>query len=435
MHLGAFAIAGPVMGNFGAWRYPAADKNITELEYYIKLGRILEEGRFDLVFFPDVQAVADTYGGSIDAQLRYGALGSLRMDPLLVLSGMAAATSRLGLTGTISTTYFEPFDVARKLATLDHLSKGRAGWNIVTSIMNAEGANYGRSQHIPREQRYERADEFVELACKLWSSWQPDAVVYDRDEPLFADPSKVAPVNHVGKWFNVKGPLNVSRPPQGRPVFAQAGASPRGRDFSAKWADIIFVNHSSLEAAQAFYADIKDRARRFGRNPDDIKILPGIIPIVGETELIARERDRLLEELMPTIGGLSTLSYHLDVDLSVFPHDEVLPKLDVPGIQGHYDEVSQLTHKSGLSLGELGKRYGVGTVRDFVGTAEQVVARLEEWYDGRACDGFMIQIPYFPGGIEDFVRLVVPVLQSRGRFRKEYSGTTLRDHLGIPFRG
>ena len=215
----------------------------------------------------------------MDSQLRYGALGALRLEPQIVLATVAAATRRLGLASTISTSYFEPFAVARSLATLDHMSAGRTAWNIVTSFQQAEAANFGRDDQLSREERYDRADEFVEIACRLWDSWQDGAVVRDKDAPLFADPSKVQAINHEGRYFRVQGPLNVSRPPQGRPVFIQAGASGRGRDFAAKWADVIFVNHSSLESAQAFYQEMKGRAASHGRDPATLKILPGIVPI------------------------------------------------------------------------------------------------------------------------------------------------------------
>jgi FMN-dependent oxidoreductase (nitrilotriacetate monooxygenase family) len=431
MHLAAFALAGPVSGNHGGWRYPSADTNFLSGSYYKKLGRLLEDGKFDLLFLADILAVPSRYEGSTDSQLRYGALGALRLEPLAVLATVAAATERLGLASTISTSYFEPFAVARALATLDHLSDGRAAWNIVTSFQAAEAANFGLEAQLSRDQRYDRADEFVEVACKLWDSWRDGALTLDRETPQFADPSKVAAIDHAGQYFRVKGPLNVSRSPQGRPVFIQAGASGRGRDFAARWAEVIFVTHSSLESAQEFYRDMKQRAVKFGRNPDELKVLPGIVPIVGETRLIAEETERLLNSLVVPEAGLSTLSYHLDIDLSQYPQDDVLPQVDVPGVQGHYKEVAELTHKHGLSLRQLGTRYGVGPLREFVGAADEVVDRLQLWFESGACDGFMIQAPFLPGGLEDFVRLAVPRLQARGLFRTEYAGATLRDHLNL----
>lgn len=431
MHLAAFVVAGPVSGCHGGWRHPAADTQLLSASYYTRLGQLLEQGRFDMLFLADILAIPRRYQGRMDSQLQLGALGALRLDPMIVLSLIAGATRHLGLASTISTSYFSPYAVARSLATLDHLSAGRAAWNIVTSFQQAEAANFGLTDQLSRDERYDRAEEFVEVACKLWDSWDDEALRLDAATPQFADPARVRAIDHQGKWFNVQGPLNVSRPPQGRPVFIQAGASGRGKDFAARWADVIFVTHSSLESAQAFYTEMKERAARFGRSSDSLRILPGIVPIVGETEAIALEQEKLLSDLTDPESGLSTLSYHLDIDLSQFPQDEVLPDLDVPGVQGHYKEVAELTRRSGIGLRELGHRYGIGPLRDFVGSADKVADSLQHWFAAGACDGFMIQVPYLPGGLESFVRLVVPRLQDRELFRRDYTGDTLREHLGL----
>lgn len=431
MHLAAFVVAGPVSGCHGGWRHPAADTQLLSASYYTRLGQLLEQGRFDMLFLADILAIPRRYQGRMDSQLQLGALGALRLDPMIVLSLIAGATRHLGLASTISTSYFSPYAVARSLATLDHLSAGRAAWNIVTSFQQAEAANFGLTDQLSRDERYDRAEEFVEVACKLWDSWDDEALRLDAATPQFADPARVRAIDHQGKWFNVQGPLNVSRPPQGRPVFIQAGASGRGKDFAARWADVIFVTHSSLESAQAFYTEMKERAARFGRSSDSLRILPGIVPIVGETEAIALEQEKLLSDLTDPESGLSTLSYHLDIDLSQFPQDEVLPDLDVPGVQGHYKEVAELTRRSGIGLRELGHRYGIGPLRDFVGSADKVADSLQHWFEAGACDGFMIQMPYLPGGLESFVRLVVPRLQDRELFRRDYTGDTLREHLGL----
>lgn len=432
MHLAAFVSAGPVSGSHGGWRYPAADRDITSLSYYTRLARILEDGCFDFVFLADILAVPDRLRDSLDSQLRHGALGALRLDPMIVLAAMCGATRHVGLACTVSTTYFEPFAVARAMATLDHLSGGRAAWNIVTSFQEAEARNFGRSAQFAREERYDRADEFLEVATALWDSWSDDALVRDPDAPLFADPAKVRRVDHDGRWFKVRGPLNVSRSPQGRPVFLQAGASDRGRNFAARWAEVVFVTHSAPEAAAEFRHDLHARAARFGRRPDEIKVLPGIVPVVAETRTMAEERRALLESLAHPEAGLSTLSYHLDIDLSQFPQDEMLPEIDVPGVQGHYREVADLTRRSGIPLRELGRRYGAGrTAAGFTGSPADVADNMERWLTAGACDGFMIQTPYMPGGLEDFARLVIPELQRRELFRTGYTGTTLRDNLGL----
>ena len=246
MHLAAFVVAGPVSGHHGGWRYPTADRDLLSVDYYRNIGKVLEDGKFDLIFFADILAIPSRFEGSLDSQLRYGALGALRLDPMIVLAAMAASTTRLGLASTISTSYFHPFAVARAMATLDHLSGGRAAWNIVTSFQQAEANNFGLEDQLSRDDRYDRADEFLDVTCKLWDSWRDGALVRDPATPLFADPALVTPINHHGKWFEVQGPLNVSRSPQGRPVFIQAGASDRGRDFAARWAEIIFVTHGSI---------------------------------------------------------------------------------------------------------------------------------------------------------------------------------------------
>ncbi|WP_375779458.1 LLM class flavin-dependent oxidoreductase [Bradyrhizobium sp. ma5] len=433
LHLAAFVSAGPVSGNHGGWRHPKAGGDLLSAGYYQNIGRLLEEGRFDLLFIADIVAIPDTLGGSLASQLRYGALGALRLDPLVVLSVIAGATKHLGLGATISTTYTQPYSLARALATLDHISGGRAAWNIVTSFQEAEARNFGLTEQLSRDERYDRADEFLDVTTRLWNSWQDGALVRDRDAPLFADPARVRAINHAGKWFNVRGPLNVSRPPQGRPVFIQAGASARGRDFAARWAEIIFVTPGLIDVAVEFRNDLRAPAVRFGRDPDTLKVLPGIVPVIADTESRAKALHDELYGLSHPEAGLSTLSYHLGVDLSLFPQDQVLPEnLNVPGVEGHYREVSELTRRSGLSLAELGQRYGAGrTTSGFTGTPGAVADRMQEWFEARACDGFMLQIAYLPGGVEDVVHQLVPELQRRGLFRTEYDGSTLRDSLGL----
>ena len=433
LHLAVFASAGPVSGGHGGWRHPAQAGDFLTAEYYAGLGRLLEAGLYDMLFVADILAVPDRLEGSTESQLRHGALGALRLDPMVVLSAVAATTRHIGLACTISTTYFEPYAVARAMASLDHISGGRAAWNIVTSFQEAEARNFGRDTHAGREQRYERADEFLEVTCKLWDSWQDDALVRDRAAPLFADPSKVRAIDHEGRYFQVRGPLNVSRPPQGRPVLVQAGASDRGRDFAARWAEVIFITPPSIEAAREFRADLRARADRFGRDPDGLRVLAGIQPVAAATQAEAEAERGLLERLAHPRAGLSTLAYHLDVDLSLLPQDEVLPEtLEVPGVQGHLREVAEMTRKTGMPLSRLGQRYGAGRMTPpFTGTGVHVADSMQQWFEAGACDGFMLQIPYLPGGLESFTRHVVPELQRRGLYRRAYDGTTLRGHLGL----
>lgn len=429
MHLAAFITAGP--GRPGGWRLPDSVPGWLDASYYQNMARTLEDGRFDLAFFADIVSVPDRFGGSTDSQLRYGALGSLRVDPLPVIASMAAVTRHLGLAATVSTTYAQPFTVARSFASLDHLSGGRAAWNIVTSFQESEARNFNLDEQFDRSTRYERADEFLEVAGKLWDSWDDDALVLDVEQPLFADPDKVHRVDHKGRYFSVQGPLNVPRPPQGYPVLIQAGASSKGKDFAARWSDVIFCSHASKESAQAFYTEIKERAATFGRDPEEIKILPSITPVVGPTTARAKELADEIFELVPPIGGLSTLAYHLDVDLSTFPLDERLPEVEVPGVAGHYHEVREITEREGLTLRQLGKQYGGRYEGNFIGTADEVADGLQDWFEDGAADGFTLQVPYQPGGFESFTRQVVPQLQKRGIFRTEYEGSTLRENLGL----
>ena len=428
-HLAAFITAGP--GRPGGWRLPSSENGWLDISYYEKIARTLEQGRFDMAFYADILAVPDRYEGSLDSQLRYGALGSLRLDPLLVLQAMAGATRHLGLAATRSTSYYQPFEIARSFATLDHLSGGRAAWNIVTSFQEAEARNFSRDEQIPRHKRYDRADEFLEVVTRLWDSWEDEALVLDRAGPLFADPAKVHRIDHEGEWFKVRGPLNVPRPPQGHPVLVQAGASDRGREFAARWADVIFVSHDSLDSAKGFYKDMKARVRAAGRDPDSLKILPAVTPVVADTATLAREKAQVLHDLVDPRAGLSTLSYHLDVDLGAYDLDASLPDINVPGVQGHYQEVREATDRDGLTLRDLGKRYGSRYEGGLIGDPVEVADGLEAWFREGACDGFMVSAPYQPGGFEDFVRLVVPELQRRGLFRTEYSGASLRENLGL----
>ncbi|MEU0922953.1 LLM class flavin-dependent oxidoreductase [Streptomyces malaysiensis] len=429
MHLAAFVTAGP--GRPGGWRHPAADRNWLSASHYQHIGRVLEEGKFDLMFFADILSVPDRLGNSMDSQLRYGSLGSLRLDPTPILASIAAVTDHIGLAATVSTSYLEPFPVARSFATTDHISDGRAAWNVVTSFQDSEARNFGNDRHIDRDKRYERADEFLEVACKLWDSWEDDALVLDPDTPLFAEPERVHHIDHEGEWFSVRGPLNVARPPQGYPVIIQAGASPKGRDFAARWSDVIFCSHASLESAREFYQDIKGRAERHGRRREDVKILPMATPVIGPTTEAAQRSADELADLVPPLAGLSTLAYHLDVDLSGLPLDEPLPDVDVPGVQGHYKEVVEMTRREGLTLRELGKRYGGRVEGTFVGTTAEVADGMERWFTEGACDGFTVGAVHTPGAFEDFARQVVPELQRRGLFRTEYEGGTLRDNLGL----
>ena len=347
-------------------------------------------------------------------------------------ASLANVTERLGLAITKSTTYFHPYEVARIFGTLDHLSRGRAGWNVVTSLNQAEAHNFGVQEHLGHDERYERAQEFLEVAFKLWGSWERDALVRDKASGRFADPDKVHTVDHEGQWFATRGPLTVPHSPQSRPVIIQAGSSPTGRDFAARWAEAIFEIDPTPEGRKAYYEDIKTRASDAGRNPDDVKIFPSFVPFIGETEAIAKEKQAYHNELADPISGLITLSVHTDHDFSQYDLDAPIEEVTVPGTQGLFEVAHRLSVEDNLTLRDVGKLYAQGVLLpQFVGTPEQIADRIEESFHGGEADGFILSAAQSPGTFDEFVDLVVPELQRRGLFRTEYTGTTLRDHLGL----
>jgi FMN-dependent oxidoreductase (nitrilotriacetate monooxygenase family) len=437
MHLAAFLIAGPVAHSHALWRYSATGSDFSQPgflqpEYYQHIAQVLERGKFDLVFFADRLAVSDSYGHDLQTGLQYGDQDAMRFDPIPLLSMMAASTTHLGLGATRSTTYYHPFHIARTFATLDHLTHGRAAWNVVTSVNDAEAQNFGLEEHLAHDARYDRADEFMEVAFKLWQSWQPDALILNRETGQFADPTKVDYVHHQGQWFRSRGPLNVPRSPQERPVIIQAGSSGRGRAFATRWADVIFTIQPTLQQAQKFYHEIKSQLAAYNRQPEECKILVAVMPFVAETEAIARAKQAQHNSLVHPLVGLSTLSNHLNYDLSQHPLDKPLNPTEIQGMRGMFELVMQLSQHEELTLAEIGQRYGSSVlVPQWIGTAEQITNRLEEWFFAGACDGFVISPAYLPRAFEDFVQFVIPELQRRRLFRTEYSGKTLRQHLKL----
>lgn len=419
----------------GAWRYPSAAPDFLDLRYYQRIARTLEDGRFDLMFFDDRLAMPSIYGGDPGEAVRTGAR-PIKLDLSTVLGVMAAATEHLGLGATYSTTYYPPFHVARTFATLDHLSGGRAAWNVVTSVNDSEAQNFGIEMHLGHDERYDRAEEFIEVVADLWDSWEDDAIDPDRATGHFADPAKVHEIERAGEYFNVRGPLTVPRPPQGRPPIIQAGQSARGRKFAARWADLIFTGDPSRAIAAEHYADQKGLIAEEGRDPARIRVLPMAYTVVGETEAIAREKEAMLmEELVDPIASLALLSEvtnhdFSDMDLDDPVTDELIDNVSgvrglVQGVKRHLgDETMTLRHLAGHRATLLqGPR--------FVGTGAQVAEEMSDWYESECCDGFVVAATHFPGAFEDFTRMVVPELQRRGRMRTEYEGTTLRENLGL----
>ncbi|AYJ48154.1 LLM class flavin-dependent oxidoreductase [Rhodococcus sp. P1Y] len=432
LHLAGFLIASHVTHSHAAWRHPASETDYLGPDYYERVAQTLERGKFDFLFFADLLATPVRYGNDIRVPLSSGTQASATLDPSLVAAGLASVTEKIGLAITKSTTYFHPYEVARIFATLDHLSRGRAGWNVVTSLNQAEAQNFGIDDHLGHDERYARAHEFLEVAYKLWGSWERDALVQNKESGVFADPDKVHTVDHDGQYFKTRGPLTVPRSPQSRPVIFQAGSSSTGRDFAARWADAIFEIDPTKEGRKAYYDDVKSRASNFGRNPEDIKIFPSFVPFVGETEAIAREKQAFHNELADPISGLITLSVHTDHDFSQYDLDAPVTEVTVPGSQGLFDLARRLSDKDSLSLRDVGKLYAQGVLLpQFVGTASQIADQIEEGFTGGEADGYILSAAQAPGTFIDFVDFVVPELQRRGLFRTEYTGTTLRDHLGL----
>ncbi len=432
MHLAAFLIAGNAAHSHALWRHPESDPSFLQPELYQRIGQILERGKFDLVFFADRLAVSDRYGLNLDVGVQFGDQDATRIDPTLVLASAIGSTRYIGLGATRSTTYHHPYNIARTFATLDHLSRGRAAWNVVTSMNDAEAQNFGVEEHPEHDSRYDRADEFMEVAFKLWDSWEEGALVLNRHSGIYANPDKVHYVNHVGKWFRSRGPLNIPRSPQGRPVIIQAGSSGRGKEFAARWAEVIFVVQPTPALMKAYYQDMKSKLSKYNREQDECKVLPAIMPFIGETEAIASEKQTLHNNLVHPLVGLSTLSSHANYDFSQHALDSPIASIESRGTKGLLDIVTKFSRERELTLGDIGKLYGRSVmVPQVVGTATQVADYLEAiWQDG-ACDGFVISPACLPGSFAEFVEFVVPELQRRGIYRTEYKGATLRSHLGL----
>ena len=427
LRLGAFMR--PVSIHTGAWRYPGsypdANFNFAHLK---RFAQTLERARFDAFFMADHLAVLNM---PVDALKRSHTVTSF--EPFTLLSALAGATERIGLIATGSTTFDAPYHIARRFASLDHISGGRAGWNIVTTSNPDAALNFGLEEHMEHGERYARAREFYDVVTGLWDSFADDAFIRDAESGIYFDPEKLHVLDHKGKYFSVRGPLNIARPVQGWPVIVQAGASDAGRQLTAETAEVVFAAGSSLANAQRFYADVKGRMEKFGRNPDHLKILPGALVVVGNSVEEAREKRARLDSLVHYANAIASLSIALGHDASGFDPDGPLPEVpDTNASKSGRERVIELAKRENLTVRQLAQRLGGYGGHAFVGTPATIADQMEEWLVTRGSDGFNVMFPFLPAGLEDFVDRVVPELQRRGLFRREYEGKTLRENLGLP---
>jgi alkanesulfonate monooxygenase len=426
MHLGAFMR--PISIHTGAWRYPgaAADANFN-FPLIRHLVQRLEAACFDAFFMADHLAVLNM---PVDALKRSHTVTSF--EPFTLLSALAGATERIGLVATASTTYDEPYHIARRFASLDHLSGGRAGWNVVTTGNPETAHNFGRDEHLEHGTRYARAREFHGVVTGLWDSWADDAFVRDQDSGIYFDPDKLHVLDHHGEFLNVRGPLNIARPVQGWPVIVQAGASDSGRQLAAETAEVIFGASDSLARGQEFYADIHRRMAAIGRDPDSLKILPAAFVVVGESDDEAQAKRAQLDSLVHYDSGIRSLSIMLDYDVSGFDPDGPLPEIpESNASKSGRDRFVEAGRKPGVTIRDLAAKAGSYGGMAFVGSPRTIADQMERWIEERGSDGFNVMFSHAPGGVEEFCDLVVPELQRRGLFRKAYGGSTLRDHLGL----
>ena len=425
LHLNLFLMG--VGHHEAAWRHPRTDPSrLSDIRYFQQLAATAEAAAFDSVF------LADGVEGPTPGANSWVS----HFEPFTLLSALAVSTERIGLIGTVSTGFTEPYNLARQFASLDHISNGRAGWNIVTSAGDRAAQNFGRSSNQEHATRYQRAAEYLEVAQSLWDSWEDDALLLDRASGLVTAPGKLHELNHRGEHFQVRGPLNIPRGPQGHPLLVQAGSSQDGRDFAARYAEAVFTAQQTLDEGRSFYADLKRRAAALGRDPAGVVVLPGVVPVLGSTEAEAKALDQELDQLINPTRAVHTLSTLLGVDLHDHPLDAPLPPLPpvtaINGAKSRFELVRDLAERDGLTLRQLIGRLGGGRGHQVLaGTPEQVADHIELWFTQGAADGFNVMPPILPEGLELFTEHVVPLLRERGLFRTEYQGATLREHYGL----
>jgi FMN-dependent oxidoreductase (nitrilotriacetate monooxygenase family) len=435
MHLVGFLQAQNCTIYASSWRHPDSRTDFLTADFFQEIGRVLEAGKFDLGFFDDRLSMPDRYGASHVHTVEHG-IRCVKLDPVVTLTMMAAVTNRLGLGSTASTTYFEPFHVARAFQTLDLMSNGRAAWNVVTSLNDGEAANMGHDEMMAHDTRYDRADEFVEVVLSHWDAWEDDALIVDKASGRFADGHKVHRLDYRGRYLGSRGTFTVPRSPQGRPVIIQAGSSGRGKRFSARWAELVFVAYHDVASGREEYAEFKAAIADEGRGPDGVKVCTLCTPICAATQAEAEDKAALIASLPLEVDQLSLLSEALNFDFATKGMDEPFSDEEMAGIQGLQairDRVVKNTGKKNPTVRDFITGSGRGRPpMNMVGGPKQVADKLEEWFAGGACDGFVVAAAAVPAGYQDFVTHVVPELQRRGLFRKDYAGPTLRDHLGLP---
>ena len=418
-----------------AWRHPEARIDTYSPEYYQHIAKILEDGKFDMGFFDDRLAMPDMYGNDHAETVKNG-IRCTKLDAVTCLMTMAAVTNKLGLGATYSTTYYEPFHVARLFQTLDLMTKGRAAWNVVTSVNDNEAKNMGRETHTDHDLRYDRADEFMEVVLGHWDSWDDDAIVVDKVNNIYADPEKVRRIDYKGKFLSSRGPFTDPRTPQGHPVVIQAGGSPRGKQFAARWGELIFAGYRNIDVGRAEYAALKTATKAAGRNPEHLKITSLMYPISAATKSEAEDKNAAFESLSNDMDQLLLLSEALNFDFAKKDIDEEFSDEEIAGLQGMQamrDRVisTGITNPTPRDFMKITRRGLLPEGHLFIGGPKEIADEMEAWFHSPACDGFVVAPTHQPGTFEDFTRFVIPELQKRGVFRKEYKGSTLRDHLGL----
>ena len=430
MKLGLFIQGGG--HHVAAWRHPSTPYGASQsMAHHAEIAVLAERGRFDMIFFAD--SLVSFGPDDLDVWKRGAAVS--RIEPVTMLSALSVLTQHIGLVATFSTSFIEPYYVARLFASLDKISGGRAGWNLVTSAAPSEPPSFSRMGHAPAAERYARAGEFADVVLGLWNTWEDDAFIEDRENGLYFDPAKMHYLNHKGEHFQVRGPLNIRRSPQGHPVIVQAGQSEAGRELAARTTDVIFSVQQQIEPARQFRDDIHARASRYGRNPACIKIMPGVMPFVAPTRAQAQEKFEEMQSLIHPELGIRVISEMIGVDLQGYDLDGPLPEVQVTvGQSGRQQVVIEMARQEKLSIRQVYQRVaGARAHRIIHGSPTDIADDLEAWFKKGAADGFNIMPPLFPAGLKDFGDLVVPELQRRGLFRRDYEGKTLRENLGLPF--